>query len=98
MRKLVGLSFGSASDEPDALARISGILIGRGLELATLREAFSLVSEGKTVLVHVRGEPGIGKNRARQNTSPSKSARSTCTLLAGRCMKVTSYLSTRYTA
>jgi len=84
MRKLVGLSLEARATSPMRSLGSSGILIGRDSELATLREAFSLVSEGKTVLVHVRGEPGIGKTALVKHFTAS-CAEQPATLLAGRC-------------
>jgi tetratricopeptide (TPR) repeat protein len=64
---------------------LDGKLVGREVELAHLREAFARSTHGRTVVVHLRGEPGIGKTALVRNFIQRLRAEQPVSVLSGRC-------------
>jgi hypothetical protein len=59
--------------------------VGRAQHLSTLREALATVEKGRSVVVHVHGESGIGKTTLVQRFTAEVGQRSDVVVLAGRC-------------
>jgi tetratricopeptide (TPR) repeat protein len=60
-------------------------LVGRALHLAALADTFAAVRQGRTVVLHVHGRPGVGKSALVKHFLDGLAERGEALVLAGRC-------------
>jgi hypothetical protein len=83
LRRLRGMP--ETVQDPVSLLPRQAPLIGRDRQLAAIQDAFQRSREGRTVIVHVRGQAGMGKTALVERFLERLAARESVTILRGRC-------------
>ncbi len=82
----VARCFGGRAAIATETTRAEASLVGRGAELAALRDAFESVRQGRPTIVHLRGRSGMGKTRLVQEfLAATQRTEASALQFCGRC-------------